>query len=131
MTDTPDPRPVDPGPPPVDSDRERVVRDLLLRWGWTPRPGGRWADPVGANPGYYERRPAVELPAIGGGKEVVHQIFCSPAAWDYDTEEAFLVQLQRGVGPEQVAELIESKKRELEELKRRLAEEQAAGGASP
>jgi hypothetical protein len=126
MSEIPTPRPIDPGPPPADGPRAQAVVDLLRKFGWTQMPGGKWSDPRGANPGFYERKPAVELPAIGGGKEVVHQIFCAPAAWEYSTEEAFIMQLQRGTGPEQLAELIEAKRRELEELRRRLAEEQAA-----
>jgi hypothetical protein len=127
MSETPTPRPVDPGPRPAESDRERVVVDLLRRFGWVQVPGGKWSDPKGANPSHYERRAAVELPAIGGGKEVVYQIHCAPASWEYPTEEAFLMQLQRGIGPEQFAELIKTKEAELEELRRRLADEQAAG----
>jgi hypothetical protein len=131
MSETPTPRPVDPGPPPEDGPRAQAVVDLLRRFGWVQQPGGKWSDPKGADPSHYERRAAVELPAIGGGKETIFQVHCAPAAWSYPLEEAFLMQLQRGISSEHVAELIKTKERELEALKKKLADEQAAGGPRP
>jgi hypothetical protein len=92
-----------------------------------PPPRGRWTDPVGFNPGGWERKPAVTLPKLDGGFEVVQQVFCNPASWDYLPEEAFAIQLQRCSDPDYLPNLIAMKERELEELQAKYAERQQAG----
>jgi hypothetical protein len=104
------------------------AEDYLTSRGWTKLGSdelgrGVWADPHGKQEQRAEKRPAVTLPVAGGGHEVVSQYFLPPAAWDYTTEEALWHQRQRDAAGETLADVVVRKRKELEALEARLAQE--------
>jgi hypothetical protein len=88
------------GPPLLAPNWFEEGKSYLTAHGWemvsfNGTGGSRWADPRGKGSVRAEMRPAVELPTVGGGKEVVHQFHAPPVSWDLSMEEAVLVQRQR------------------------------------